>query len=93
MVNKYVICSYRVREFRHFSDKSDVYSFGVFLLELMSGQEAMKLLSSDSNQNLVEWVSSSSHKMFMHTVFPDLNKPMVLFNIVKTIYNLEVAYN
>lgn len=47
-----------VREFRHFSDKSDVYSFGVFLLELMSGQEAMKLLSSDSNQNLVEWVQN-----------------------------------
>ena len=67
----YVICSYRVREFRHFSDKSDVYSFGVFLLELMSGQEAMKLLSSDSNQNLVEWVSCRSHEIFLHTLFAD----------------------
>ncbi|XP_058184763.1 putative serine/threonine-protein kinase [Rhododendron vialii] len=47
-----------VREFRRFSDKSDVYSFGVFLLELVSGLEAMELLSSDLNQNLVEWVQN-----------------------------------
>uniref|UniRef100_A0A5B6YH84 non-specific serine/threonine protein kinase n=1 Tax=Davidia involucrata TaxID=16924 RepID=A0A5B6YH84_DAVIN len=47
-----------VREFRRFSEKSDVYSFGVFLLELVSGREAMELLSSDSNQNLVEWVQN-----------------------------------
>lgn len=47
----------RASEFRRFSDKSDVYSFGVFLLELVSGQEAKELLSSDVNQNLVEWVS------------------------------------
>ncbi|GJX68531.1 nodulation receptor kinase [Tanacetum coccineum] len=36
--------------------KSDIYSFDVFLLELVSGQEATELLSSDSNQNIVEWV-------------------------------------
>jgi len=47
-----------VREFRRFSDKSDVYSFGVFLLELFSGREAMELLSSDLDQNLVEWVQN-----------------------------------
>ncbi|CAK9166180.1 unnamed protein product [Ilex paraguariensis] len=47
-----------VKEFRRFSEKSDIYSFGVFLLELVSGQEAMKLLSSDINQNLVEWVQN-----------------------------------
>lgn len=47
-----------VREFRRFSEKSDVYSFGVFLLELVSGQEAVDLISSDSNQNLVEWVQN-----------------------------------
>ncbi|KAK3039162.1 hypothetical protein RJ639_028908 [Escallonia herrerae] len=47
-----------VREFRRFSEKSDVYSFGVFLLELVSGREAVELLSSDSNQNLVEWVQN-----------------------------------
>nr|XP_043616563.1 nodulation receptor kinase [Erigeron canadensis] len=47
-----------VREFRRFSEKSDIYSFGVFLLELVSGQEAMELLPSNSNQNLVEWVQN-----------------------------------
>ncbi|XP_059640798.1 nodulation receptor kinase [Cornus florida] len=47
-----------VREFRRFSEKSDVYSFGVFLLELVSGREAMELLSLDANQNLVEWVQN-----------------------------------
>ncbi|KAF5790871.1 putative protein kinase RLK-Pelle-RLCK-IXa family [Helianthus annuus] len=47
-----------VREFKRFSEKSDIYSFGVFLLELVSGQEAAELLSSNSNQNLVEWVHS-----------------------------------
>ncbi|KAH6766551.1 Protein kinase superfamily protein [Perilla frutescens var. hirtella] len=47
-----------VSEFRRFSDKSDVYSFGVFLLELVSGKEAKELLSSDVNQNLVEWLQN-----------------------------------
>ncbi|XP_028761200.1 putative serine/threonine-protein kinase isoform X2 [Neltuma alba] len=32
--------------------------FGVFLLELLSGREATESPSSDSNQNLVEWVQS-----------------------------------
>ncbi|XP_009761544.1 nodulation receptor kinase [Nicotiana tabacum] len=47
-----------VREFRRFSEKSDAYSFGVFLLELVSGREAMDLLSSDLNINIVEWVEN-----------------------------------
>ncbi|KAG8385033.1 hypothetical protein BUALT_Bualt04G0180800 [Buddleja alternifolia] len=47
-----------VSEFRRFSEKSDVYSFGVFLLELVSGQEARELTSSDVNKNLVEWVQN-----------------------------------
>ncbi|XP_076917153.1 proline-rich receptor-like protein kinase PERK1 [Bidens hawaiensis] len=47
-----------VREFKRFSEKSDIYSFGVFLLELVSGQEAVELLYSNSNQNLVEWVQN-----------------------------------
>lgn len=47
-----------VSEFRRFSDKSDVYSFGVFLLELVSGQEAKELLSSDVDQNLVDWLQN-----------------------------------
>lgn len=49
----------RVKEFGCFSEKSDIYSFGVFLLELVSGRAAMDLLSSDINQNLVEWVFGS----------------------------------
>ncbi|MBA0714738.1 hypothetical protein Golax_013695 [Gossypium laxum] len=48
-----------VREFRRFSEKSDVYSFGVFLLELVSGREASELPSSNSTENLVEWVQNS----------------------------------
>ncbi|XP_059294388.1 probable leucine-rich repeat receptor-like protein kinase At5g49770 [Lycium ferocissimum] len=47
-----------VREFRRFSEKSDAYSFGIFLLELVSGREAMDLLSSDLNVNIVEWVEN-----------------------------------
>ncbi|KAJ8752426.1 hypothetical protein K2173_004062 [Erythroxylum novogranatense] len=47
------------KEFRRFSEKSDVFSFGVFLLELLSGREAIVSPTSDSNQNLVEWVQSS----------------------------------
>ncbi|WMV17709.1 hypothetical protein MTR67_011094 [Solanum verrucosum] len=47
-----------VREFRRFSEKSDAYSFGIFLLELVSGHEAMDLLSSDLNVNIVEWVEN-----------------------------------
>ncbi|KAF3435326.1 hypothetical protein FNV43_RR22413 [Rhamnella rubrinervis] len=47
-----------VREFGRFSEKSDVYSFGVFLLELVSGREATDMASSDSSQNLVEWVQN-----------------------------------
>ncbi|XWS30583.1 hypothetical protein CRYUN_Cryun24cG0131400 [Craigia yunnanensis] len=48
-----------VREFRRFSEKSDAYSFGVFLLELVSGREASEVPSSDSTENLVEWVQYS----------------------------------
>lgn len=55
----------RVREFRRFSEKSDAYSFGVFLLELVSGREAMDLLSSDLNINIVEWVHPSQNKLII----------------------------
>ncbi|KAL5581479.1 hypothetical protein UlMin_013921 [Ulmus minor] len=47
-----------VSEFRRFSEKSDVYSFGVFLLELLSGREATDRPSSESVQDLVEWVQN-----------------------------------
>ncbi|XP_058092876.1 probable serine/threonine-protein kinase PBL21 isoform X2 [Magnolia sinica] len=45
-------------EFGRFSNKSNVYSFGVFLLELVSGQEALKSRFSESNQSMVEWVQN-----------------------------------
>lgn len=60
-----------MREFRRFSEKSDVYSFGVFLLELVSGKEAVGLLSSDSNQNLVEWVQNHQEEGTMSSVVID----------------------
>ncbi|GAB2211110.1 hypothetical protein Droror1_Dr00016401 [Drosera rotundifolia] len=40
---------------RHYPERSDAYSFGVFLLELVSGQEARELYSSDSERTLAEW--------------------------------------
>ncbi|KAE8694084.1 potassium transporter family protein [Hibiscus syriacus] len=54
-----IFLAFEVREFRLFSEKSDVYGFGVFLLELVSGREASELPSSNSTENLVEWVQSS----------------------------------
>ncbi|XP_004304571.1 PREDICTED: proline-rich receptor-like protein kinase PERK1 [Fragaria vesca subsp. vesca] len=53
-----IFLSPEVREFRRFSEKSDVYSFGIFLLELVSGREAAKLTSADTNQDIVEWVQN-----------------------------------
>lgn len=47
-----------VKEFRRFSERSDAYSFGIFLLELMSGQEANDLVTTDFNQSMVEWVQN-----------------------------------
>ncbi|KAL2532390.1 Protein kinase superfamily protein [Abeliophyllum distichum] len=57
-----------VREFRQFSEKSDVYSFGVFLLELVSGQETRDFLSSDVNQNLVEWMENLQESGSLSTI-------------------------
>ncbi|KAL6508124.1 hypothetical protein OROHE_021666 [Orobanche hederae] len=57
-----------VTEFRRFSDKSDVYSFGVFLLELVTGQEARDLPSSDVDQNLVDWVQNFQESDSISTI-------------------------
>ncbi|PON80303.1 Tyrosine-protein kinase [Parasponia andersonii] len=40
------------------SQMSDVYSFGVFLLELVTGQEALRNDILVSNESLVQWVES-----------------------------------
>ncbi|XP_057509857.1 probable serine/threonine-protein kinase PBL28 isoform X2 [Actinidia eriantha] len=42
-----------VRWLEDFSERSDVYSFGVFLLELISGREALGRNQSDTQGNLV----------------------------------------
>ncbi|XVE99525.1 hypothetical protein REPUB_Repub03eG0206500 [Reevesia pubescens] len=39
-----------------FTEMSDVYSFGVFLLELITGQEAVHIDSLGSNESLIQWV-------------------------------------
>ncbi|XP_042517204.1 probable serine/threonine-protein kinase PBL28 isoform X2 [Macadamia integrifolia] len=44
-------------ESRLFSEKSDVYSFGIFLLELITGQEALRI-NQGSNESLNQWVES-----------------------------------
>ncbi|ONI28373.1 hypothetical protein PRUPE_1G139900 [Prunus persica] len=40
------------------SEMSDVHSFGVFLLELLTGQEALDIGSLGSNESLFQWVES-----------------------------------
>ncbi|XVF23846.1 hypothetical protein REPUB_Repub13aG0074900 [Reevesia pubescens] len=42
----------------NFTEMSDVYSFGVFLLELITGQEAVHIDSLGSNESLLQWVRS-----------------------------------
>ncbi|XP_061992256.1 proline-rich receptor-like protein kinase PERK3 [Rosa rugosa] len=40
------------------SEVSDVYSFGVFLMELLTGKEALDIGSLGSNESLFQWVES-----------------------------------
>lgn len=57
-----------VEEFRRFSAKSDVYSFGVFLLELVIGREASESPTSDTSQNLVQWVQNNEDHSYILSI-------------------------
>ncbi|TVU19110.1 hypothetical protein EJB05_35243 [Eragrostis curvula] len=50
----------RVYSVEQFSESSDVYSFGVFLLELITGKEAARLISPESTEPLAHWVISTA---------------------------------
>lgn len=54
-------CMIRMRESMNlnFSIQSDVYSFGVFLVELVSGRNAV------SDQNIIQWVSFPTLPQFL----------------------------
>ncbi|KAF1877906.1 hypothetical protein Lal_00038216 [Lupinus albus] len=85
-----------VRKCREFSEKSDVYSYGIFLLQLLSGRAPSESVSSESNQNLVEWVESIEHLQNMFSIidqrlgcsFTCEGMTEFIFLIVRCLYHL-----
>ncbi|KAH7298730.1 hypothetical protein KP509_25G056700 [Ceratopteris richardii] len=45
-----------LQEIQAINEKSDVFGFGVFLLELVSGREAVQMIRPEREQNLVKWL-------------------------------------
>lgn len=56
------------------SEMSDVYSFGVFLLELVTGKEALHIDSLGSNESLCQWVCEM---LFFFLFFSKINSYLV----------------
>lgn len=51
---------FRIGVPRNSTAMSDIYSFGVFLLELITGQEAVHLGFLGSDESLIQWVRKST---------------------------------